>query len=44
MKIIIELKNCDLEDAEQIKNEIEDKMLPDYDDSIKLIVVKNEKD
>lgn len=35
MKITIELKEMSKEAAQDVLNEIDDKMLPDYDDSIK---------
>jgi len=37
--IIIELKHCNKTGAKDIKYEIEDKMLPDYSDTIKSIMV-----
>jgi len=40
MKIIIELKEITKEGAQDVLNEIEDKMLPDYDDSIKSLKIE----
>jgi len=40
MKIVIELKEMSKKEAQDILDEIEDKMLPDYEDSIKSIEIK----
>lgn len=40
MKIIIDLKEMSKENAQDILNEIEDDMLPDYEDSIKSLRIE----